>query len=176
MSSDEDRAKEILKGFKLYPLSVADRDKLDESARRRERQGAVAGHRGPLRPWGGTRSSRPKEDPEVQGGVQRAELLLLGKTGEVPAGAEGVLQRPVSRRVVLRVRLRHPQLHQHVAVADRSRSRVPDDASQRSHRERDHRDQVLRRRPPRQHLQGPPLLRLSPEPCLLPPCGPPVNP
>lgn len=26
MSSDEDRAKEILKGFKLYPLTVADKD------------------------------------------------------------------------------------------------------------------------------------------------------
>lgn len=43
-------------------------------------------------------SSRPKEDPEVQGGVQRTELFLLGKTGEVPAGAESVLQGPVSRR------------------------------------------------------------------------------
>lgn len=37
---------------------------------------------------------------------------------------------PLSR-VVLRVRLRDPQLHQHVAVSDRSSSRVPDDARQR---------------------------------------------
>lgn len=43
-------------------------------------------------------SSGPKKDPEVQGGVPRAELLLLGETGEVPAGAESLLQRPVSRR------------------------------------------------------------------------------
>lgn len=43
-------------------------------------------------------SSGPKEDPEVQGGVPRAELLLLRETGEVPAGAESLLQRPVSRR------------------------------------------------------------------------------
>lgn len=48
--------------------------------------------------WCSPLSSGPKEDPEVQGRVKRAELFFLGKTREVPAGAEGVLQRPVSRR------------------------------------------------------------------------------
>ncbi|XP_077390563.1 retinal rod rhodopsin-sensitive cGMP 3',5'-cyclic phosphodiesterase subunit delta isoform X2 [Festucalex cinctus] len=64
-------------------------------------------------------------------------------------------------QVVLRVWLRHPQLNQHVAISDRSGARVADDARQRLNRQRDHRDQVLRQRPARQHVAGAPLLRLT---------------
>ena len=61
----------------------------------------------------------------------------------------------------LRVRLRHPQLEQHLAELDRGGAGVSDDARARPQRQRRHRDQVFRRRAGSVDLHCPTLLRLK---------------
>lgn len=77
------------------------------------------------------------------------------------SGAACSLSRPLPGGVELRVRLRHPQLEQHLAELDRGGAGVSDDARARPQRQRRHRDQVFRRRAGSVDLHCPTLLRLK---------------
>lgn len=61
-------------------------------------------------------------------GVEGDQLQLRGTYGEVSSGTEGTIQGTLFGGVVLRVRIRHSEQHQHLAKLDPSGTGKSNDA------------------------------------------------